>query len=168
MVLSRWRVYASRAAECSSECLARVRIVHAGAQSTQAGRDSRPWSHRHPPCPSRVYIPNIHPSFPNTCISCVKRQYPSRTLKLSHIELCQYCRGGPDGKPGSCIPFSFFIQHSTMDQMDTPPEDPPRLESVDVVHTIVFFLSTTPSQSIEEGSTYRLDAVLIREGGWVE
>ena len=82
-----------------------------------------------PPCSSRVYIPNIHPSFPNTCISCVKRQYPSRTLKLSHIELCQYCRGGPDGKPGSCIPFSFFIQHSTMDQMDTPPEDlpPPRI-----------------------------------------
>ena len=103
---------------------------------------------------STIYIPNIHPSFPNTCISCVKRQYPSRTLKLSHIELCQYCRGGPDGKPGSCIPFYFFIQHSTMDQMDTPPEDPPRLESVDVVHTIVFFLSTSPSQSIEEGSTY--------------
>ena len=84
---------------------------------------------------STIYISNIHPSFPNTCISCVKRQYPSRTLKLSHIELCQYCRGGPDGKPGSCIPFSFFI-HSTMDRA---PEDGPRLESVEVVHTLVFF-----------------------------
>ena len=56
----------------------------------------------------------------NTCISCVKRQYPSRTLKLSHIELCQYCRGGPDGKPGSCIPFYFCYHRHSMDRRPPP------------------------------------------------
>ena len=105
---------------------------------------------RHPPCPSRVYIPNIHPSFPNTCISCVKRQYPSRTLKLSHIELCQYCRGGPDGKPGSCIPFSFFI-HSTMDQMDTPPDPPPRIGRCST-HARILFVHY--AESIDRGRKY--------------
>ena len=95
----------------------------------------------------------------NTCISCVKRQYPSRTLKLSHIELCQYCRGGPDGKPGSCIPFLCFVpgtQHGgtapasirlnkymlycLFCTRDTAPGDGPRLEPLPTLHVCVFFI----------------------------
>ena len=48
------------------------------------------------------------------------------------------------------VMYSFFFFHTTLhhgsDGHTTGGPPPPRLESVEVVHTIVFFLSTTPSQ----------------------